>query len=188
MTKLWAWRGTFILPRKEPLLSFWGRSINSISLLQCMRTCVVQCYTLSGVQAAWKRARSFSITQQYTQWQWQSVRGRHTKWIPLTVQWLRRVKMWADGQLLKHLVLTTARWDSSEGRLCLITLCSLDRAWVWHPCMINMRVDASAELVCMTCRYRLFVCVCVLMLIYICSIKISVWKATHDCVCSLPCC
>lgn len=56
-TKIGEWKGTFILLEKEPYLSLWGRSINSIWLLQCMHLYVVQSWTLSMVQAALKKSR-----------------------------------------------------------------------------------------------------------------------------------
>lgn len=63
-TEIWEWIGTFILSTTEPYLSLWARSINStLLLLQCMRVCVAWCWTLSGVQAAWKRAWGFDVTQ-----------------------------------------------------------------------------------------------------------------------------
>ena len=87
-TKIWEWKGKCIsLRKKEPYLSLRGRSINSLLLLQCMHVCVAQCWTLSGVQAAWKRAWGISITQRWAQW---------------TVKLYRRTHMYTQYQYISY--------------------------------------------------------------------------------------
>lgn len=52
-TEIWEWEGTFILLEKEPYLSLWGRSINSIWLLQRMHLYVVQCWKWVWCRLHW---------------------------------------------------------------------------------------------------------------------------------------
>lgn len=150
----------FFFLKKEPYLSLWGRSINRNLLLQCMCMCST---VLNPEWGAGCMEKSFSATERIAQWAAKLYRHSHThtyvELIPLPLEALRRVKMWADMQADRtnqsQLVLAAAGRDLLGKRQRMSTLRSLDRAWVWHPSILNvfvLCVGPSVEPMQRTCQ------------------------------------